>query len=146
MKDISPLVSIAVPVYNGSNYMRDAIDSVLTQTYSNFEVLVINDGSQDGSATEDIAKSYGDRILYFSKPNGGVASALNRALEESKGEYFCWLSQATSYNYFFQRIFFCIFTHSFTLFWSSPARKNDAFAKTLFVIWSLKDYSTLSSI
>jgi glycosyltransferase involved in cell wall biosynthesis len=97
VKDISPLVSIAVPVYNGSNYMRDAIDSVLTQTYSNFEVLVINDGSQDGSATEDIAKSYGDRIRYFSKPNGGVASALNLALEESKGEYFCWLSHDDIY-------------------------------------------------
>ena len=77
--------------------MRDAIDSVLTQTYSNFEVLVINDGSQDGSATEDIAKSYGDRIRYFSKPNGGVASALNMALEESKGEYFCWLSHDDIY-------------------------------------------------
>jgi glycosyltransferase involved in cell wall biosynthesis len=77
--------------------MRDAIDSVLAQTYSNFEVLVINDGSQDGSATEDIAKSYGDRIRYFSKPNGGVASALNMAIEESQGEYFCWLSHDDIY-------------------------------------------------
>ncbi len=97
MKDISNLVSVAIPVYNGANYMREAIDSVLAQTYPNVEVLVVNDGSRDGGATEEIGRSYGDRIRYFSKPNGGVASALNLALEKSKGEYFCWLSHDDIY-------------------------------------------------
>ncbi|AFW95216.1 glycosyltransferase [Dolichospermum sp. UHCC 0684] len=96
-EDMYPLVSVAIPVYNGENYMRDAINSVLAQTYSNFEVLVVNDGSRDGGTTEEIALSYGDRIRYFSKPNGGVASALNLALKEAKGEYFCWLSHDDVY-------------------------------------------------
>jgi glycosyltransferase involved in cell wall biosynthesis len=97
VKDMYPLVSVAIPVYNGANYVRDAIDSVLAQTYPNFEVLVINDGSRDGGSTEEIALSYGDRVRYFSKSNGGVASALNLALKEAKGDYFCWLSHDDLY-------------------------------------------------
>lgn len=77
--------------------MREAIDSALAQTYSNIEIIVINDGSNDGGATEKIALSYGDRIRYFSKPNGGVASALNMAIENMKGEYFSWLSHDDLY-------------------------------------------------
>lgn len=91
------LVSVAIPVYNGANYMREAIDSVLAQTYPHVEVLVVNDGSCDGGATEEIARSYFDRVRYFSKSNGGVASALNKALEEAKGDYFCWLSHDDVY-------------------------------------------------
>jgi glycosyltransferase involved in cell wall biosynthesis len=97
VKDTYHLVSVAIPVYNGANYMRDAIDSVLAQTYPDIEILVVNDGAKDGGATEEIAKSYGDRIQYFSKPNGGVASALNLALKEAKGEFFCWLSHDDIY-------------------------------------------------
>ncbi|MBU7583444.1 MAG: glycosyltransferase [Nostoc sp. TH1S01] len=97
VKDMHPLVSVAIPVYNGANYMRDAIESVLAQTYPNFEVLVVNDGSQDQGLTEEIALSYGDRIRYFSKANGGVASALNLALQAAKGDYFCWLSHDDVY-------------------------------------------------
>ena len=97
MTNIYPLVSIAIPVYNGANYMREAIDSVLAQTYPNIEVLVVNDGSRDEGATEEIVLTYGYRIRYFSKPNGGVASALNLALKEAKGDYFCWLSHDDIY-------------------------------------------------
>ena len=92
-----PLVSVAIPVYNGANYIRDAIDSVLAQTYPNLEVLIVNDGSRDEGLTEEIALSYGDRIRYFFKSNGGVASALNLALKEAKGDYFCWLSHDDIY-------------------------------------------------
>jgi glycosyltransferase involved in cell wall biosynthesis len=88
----NPLVSIIIPVYNGANYMADAIDSALNQTYSNCEVIVINDGSTDGGKTATIAKSYGDRIRYFEKPNGGVATAVNLGIEKMTGEYFAWLS------------------------------------------------------
>ena len=94
---MNPLVSVAIPVYNGANYMRDAIDSVLAQTYPNMDILVVNDGSRDGGETEKIACSYGHRVRYFSKPNGGVASALNHALAEAKGDYFCWLSHDDIY-------------------------------------------------
>lgn len=87
-----PRVSIIIPVYNGANYMREAIDSALAQTWPETEVIVVNDGSTDGGATLDIARSYGDRITLVDKPNGGVASALNAGLAAMTGEIFCWLS------------------------------------------------------
>lgn len=92
----NPLVSIIIPVYNGEDYMCEAIDSALAQTYSNFEVLVINDGSTD--RTDEIALSYGDKIRYFKKENGGVSSALNKGIAEMKGEYFSWLSHDDAYT------------------------------------------------
>ena len=85
-------VSIIIPVFNGANYLREAIDSALKQTYENIEVLVINDGSDDNGKTEAIARSYGDKLRYFHKENGGVASALNLGIKEMAGEYFSWLS------------------------------------------------------
>lgn len=92
------LVSIVIPVYNGSNYLREAIDSALAQTYSPIEVLVINDGSTDQGATARIAQAYGDRIRYFEKENGGVATALNFGISQMHGEYFSWLSHDDLYT------------------------------------------------
>lgn len=92
-----PLVSIVIPVYNGSNYLAEAVESALNQTYENCEILVINDGSNDDGATEGIAKSYGNKIRYYEKENGGVASALNLGIREMKGEYFSWLSHDDIY-------------------------------------------------
>mgnify|MGYP002714062777 CR=1 FL=1 len=92
-----PLVSIIIPVYNGANYMREAIDSALAQTYKNIEIIVVNDGSKDNGKTEEIALSYGDQIHYFSKENGGCASALNVGIKNMKGEYFSWLSHDDLY-------------------------------------------------
>ncbi len=93
----SPLVSIVIPVYNGANYMSEAIDSALAQTYSNVEVIVVNDGSNDNGKTDRIAKEYGDKIRYFVKENGGCASALNLAIKNMKGQYFSWLSHDDVY-------------------------------------------------
>jgi glycosyltransferase involved in cell wall biosynthesis len=87
-----PRVSIILPVYNGSNHMREAIDSALAQTWPNTEVVVVNDGSRDDGATEAIARSYGDRIVFVNKPNGGVGSALNAGIRAMSGDIFCWLS------------------------------------------------------
>lgn len=92
-----PKVSIIIPVYNGSNFMRDAIDSALSQTYENIEIIVVNDGSNDNGVTEEIAKSYGSSIRYFNKNNGGVATALNLGIEKMTGEYFSWLSHDDIY-------------------------------------------------
>jgi glycosyltransferase involved in cell wall biosynthesis len=94
----NPRVSIIIPVFNGAEYLRGAIDSALAQTYRRIEVLVVNDGSDDGGLTEEIALSYGDRILYFKKPNGGVASALNMAVRRISGEYWSWLSHDDLYS------------------------------------------------
>jgi len=90
MNSFNPLVSIVIPVFNGSNYMREAIDSALAQTYDNIEIIVVNDGSKDN--TEEIAKSYGDKIRYFSKDNGGTSTALNMGIANMRGDYFAWLS------------------------------------------------------
>lgn len=87
-----PLVSIVIPVYNGANFLADAIDSALAQTYPNTEIIVINDGSDDDGKTQRCAFPYGKRIRYFEKPNGGVASALNFAIGKMRGDYFAWLS------------------------------------------------------
>jgi glycosyltransferase involved in cell wall biosynthesis len=91
-KYFEPLVSIVIPVYNGANYLALAIDSALAQTYRNIEILVVNDGSDDNGTTAGVARAYGDRIRYFEKKNGGVASALNLAVAEAKGQFISWLS------------------------------------------------------
>lgn len=98
MKNTTPLVSIIIPVYNGSNYMCEAIDSALNQTYKNVEVLVINDGSDDNGDTRAIAMTFGNRIRYFEKENGGVSSALNLGIRKMRGEYFSWLSHDDLYE------------------------------------------------
>lgn len=87
-----PLVSIIIPVYNGSNFLEEAIKSALAQTYENLEIIVVNDGSCDDGATAAVANQYLDRIKYFEKKNGGVSSALNFGVRESRGEFIAWLS------------------------------------------------------
>ncbi len=90
-----PKVSIIIPVCNGENYLAEAIESALAQSYDNLEVIVINDGSKDN--TEKIALSYGKKIKYFHKSNGGVSSALNLGIEKMTGDYFSWLSHDDLY-------------------------------------------------
>ncbi|WNR43877.1 glycosyltransferase [Paenibacillus roseipurpureus] len=97
MNCFKPLVTIIIPVYNGSNYIKEAIESALAQTYENIEIIVVNDGSNDDGKTEEIALTYGDRIKYFSKENGGTSTALNLGIKNMKGEYFSWLSHDDTY-------------------------------------------------
>ena len=93
----NPKISIIIPAYNASNYLADAIDSAITQTYSNIEVIVVNDGSNDNGATRTVALSYGDKIRYFEKENGGSSSALNMGISNMTGEWFSWLSHDDQY-------------------------------------------------
>ncbi|MDD2413501.1 MAG: glycosyltransferase [Bacteroidales bacterium] len=87
-----------IPVYNGSNYLARAIDSALAQTYQNIEIIVVNDGSTDNGETEKLALSYGDKIRYFYKENGGVSTALNLGIQNMRGEWFSWLSHDDLYT------------------------------------------------
>ena len=85
-------ISVIVPVYNVEKELPRCIESLLTQTYSNFELLLINDGSSDGSP--EIMERYAEkdpRIRTLHKKNGGVSSARNRGLEQAKGEYVCFV-------------------------------------------------------
>jgi glycosyltransferase involved in cell wall biosynthesis len=83
-----PLVSVIIPAYNAKAFIRDTLESVLSQTYSNVEVIVVDDGSQD--ETVEIVQDYCDRnslITLIQQPNAGVAAARNRAIEAARGEY-----------------------------------------------------------
>lgn len=93
-----PKISIIIPVYNGENYLRESIESAINQTYKNIEIIVVNDGSNDDNKTENIALSYGSKVKYIKKKNGGVASALNLGIEKMTGDYFSWLSHDDLYT------------------------------------------------
>jgi glycosyltransferase involved in cell wall biosynthesis len=80
-----PLVTAVVPNYNYERYLRLALDSALGQTHRDVEVVVIDDGSTDGSHA--ILDSYGDRIRWFRQKNAGVSAARNRGIAEARGEF-----------------------------------------------------------
>jgi glycosyltransferase involved in cell wall biosynthesis len=84
-----PLVSCIVPVFNGERYLREALDSVLQQTYRQLELIVVDDGSTDGTA--EIVVSYGDRLSALRQTNAGPAAARNRGLDETRGEFVAFL-------------------------------------------------------
>ena len=82
------LISIIVPIYNSENYIKKCLDSILAQTYSNLEVILIDDGSTDNSY--NICKDYqkkDNRIVLLQQKNAGVSRARNHGLEVAKGEY-----------------------------------------------------------
>lgn len=84
-----PLVSILINNYNYAKFLKEAINSALNQTYTNVEVIVVDDGSTDNS--QEIITSYGDKIIAVLKENGGQASAFNAGIAASKGEIICFL-------------------------------------------------------
>lgn len=83
-----PLVSIIIPVYKVEKYLHTCIGSVQEQTYNNWEMILVDDGSPDriGEICDEYA-SYDDRIMVVHKENGGQASARNLGLKESHGNY-----------------------------------------------------------
>ena len=99
MGDSRELISIIVPIYNTDCYLRQCLCSIINQSYKNFEVLLINDGSVDDSAM--ICKEFAEkdsRIRYFEKENGGVSSARNLGLKNVKGNYLEVLYNALKEN------------------------------------------------
>ena len=92
MNTIEKLISIIVPIYNVENYLSECINSVLVQTYTNFELLLVNDGSTDcsGKICEKFL-AMDNRIRVLNKKNGGLSSARNFGLERAIGEYIIFL-------------------------------------------------------
>lgn len=84
-------VSIIIPAYNGERFIAEAINGVLTQTYENYEVIVVDDGSTD--KTSDVVNQYSDRVKYLSQTNQGVAASRNFGFRASVGEYIAFLDQ-----------------------------------------------------
>lgn len=87
-----PSVSVIIPTYNRSKLLKEAIESVLQQNYTDFEVLVVDDGSTDD--THSVVKRFSDpRLRYFYKDNGGQSSARNLGLVKAKGKYIAYLDE-----------------------------------------------------
>lgn len=83
------LVSVIIPTFNSAQYLLQAINSALSQSYAKVEIVVVNDGSTDN--TKEVITPYQDKILYFYKENGGPGSARNYGIERSNGEYIAFL-------------------------------------------------------
>lgn len=99
------LISVIIPVYNAEKYLQETIQSVLNQTYSNFEIIAVNDGSQDTSL--EILQKFTDyRMRVINKENTGVSDTRNVAIKEAKGEFVCFLD-ADDYlsPYYLQRLY-----------------------------------------
>ena len=79
------LVSVVIPTYNSSLFLKESIDSAISQGYAEKEIIVVDDGSTDD--TMDILQPYGNKIRYFKKKNGGPGSARNVGIKMSKGEF-----------------------------------------------------------
>lgn len=90
---MSELVSIILPVYNGEKFIKKSIDSLLNQSYKNFELIIINDGSTDNS--DLIIKNYlpNHKIKYYSRENQGLVVTLNEAIKKCKGNYIARMDQ-----------------------------------------------------
>ncbi len=93
-----PKVSVIIPAYNTAAFIAETLESVFAQTFSEFEVIVINDGSPDTDELVQVLAPYRERILYFEQQNRGLAGARNTGIQHARGEYLafldsddCWL-------------------------------------------------------
>ncbi|MDD5344749.1 MAG: glycosyltransferase, partial [Smithella sp.] len=84
-KDERPLVSVIIPVFNGENFIREAVENVLSQKYPALEIIIINDGSTDG--TEEIIKQLPVDIRYLTQTNSGPSAARNKGIRDASGEF-----------------------------------------------------------
>ncbi|OTN87983.1 hypothetical protein A5819_000433 [Enterococcus sp. 7E2_DIV0204] len=86
------IVSVVIPIYNVEDYLEECIDSVLNQTYTELEIILVDDGSKDNSLEICKKKEQEDsRIIVISKENGGLSSARNAGIDRAKGEYICFI-------------------------------------------------------
>lgn len=88
-KQNSPLVSTIITVYNGENYLSEAIQSVINQDYPHIDIIIIDDGSTDGS--RGVAQQFGPPVQYYYQNNTGIAAAKNHGIKLSKGDFLAFL-------------------------------------------------------
>ena len=81
---IKPFLSVIIPTYNRERYVKEAIDSVLAQTFTDYEIIVINDGSTDN--TKETLRPYLNKIEYIEQENKGVSAARNAGIRAAKGK------------------------------------------------------------
>ena len=84
------LISCIIPVYNGELYLQEALESILAQTYRPLEIIVVDDGSTDGTAA--LVAGYGDKLRYLFQPNAGTAAACNLGITAADGDFVAFLA------------------------------------------------------
>jgi glycosyltransferase involved in cell wall biosynthesis len=87
----APAVTVVIPAYNSARYITQALDSVKAQTFSDYEVIVVNDGSDDAEELERIVRSHPLPVIYLSQENKGVSAARNAAIRIARGEFYAQL-------------------------------------------------------
>jgi glycosyltransferase involved in cell wall biosynthesis len=97
MIQITPKVSVILPCYNGARWISQAIESILAQTYKDFELIIIDDGSTDNSREIISSYLYDERVRYIYQEHKGFSAALNRGIRESRGEFIGFLGQDDLY-------------------------------------------------
>lgn len=90
-KHKTPGVSIVIPVYNGTRYLRETLDSILAQTFTDYEVIIVNDGSTDTEELEQILHAHPLPIVYLSQENKGVSAARNAGIKAARGKFYAQL-------------------------------------------------------
>jgi glycosyltransferase involved in cell wall biosynthesis len=86
---VTTTISVVIPAYNAAPYLKEAIESALSQSYAPHEIIVVDDGSTDGTA--DIARTFGSKVRLLQHPNRGVAASRNRGIEEATGDWIALL-------------------------------------------------------
>ncbi|MEW6127501.1 MAG: glycosyltransferase family 2 protein [Acidobacteriota bacterium] len=89
--DATPLISVIIPAYNAAQHITETIESVLNQTFKSFEIIVVNDGSPDTEALEQVLRPFAGKIIYLKKANGGPASARNAGIRKARGRFIALL-------------------------------------------------------
>ena len=90
-KESQPQVSVIIPAYNAASFIGDALDSVFNQTYSDYEVILVNDGSPDTAELRKSIAPYSDRLTYIEQENRGPSAARNHAIQKARGEFVAFL-------------------------------------------------------
>src|SRR5690606_13284878 len=121
-------VSVIIPFYSGVDWLSEAVQSVLDQTYDNFEIIVVNDGS--GEDVTSFLNQYGDKIIYRYKENGGAATARNLAMRIATGDYLAfldsddiWLPTKTEKQIAFMEEIGALWSHTGFYYWTPETDK-----------------------
>ena len=123
-------VSVIIPFYNGVEWLCEAVQSALDQTYENLEIIVVNDGSKED--VSDFLEKYGDKIKYFYQENAGSAAARNLAIRNASGDYYAlldsddiWYPEKTAKQIEFMEKSGALWSHTgFNYWWPYTGRKT----------------------
>lgn len=139
----NPAISIIIPVYNAEKYLRRCIESVLSQSFTDFELILVDDGSKDSSpqiCDEYVAKD--DRVRVIHKENGGVSAARNDGLDIAKGEYVTFIDSDDWVKKEYLQGFYDKHSFDFVIgsFVNEPSGKIRKINECIFIGNKLKDY------